>query len=513
MSRSGRQSDVDAASDFALLASYEHDPLGFVMDAFPWGEKGTPLENHAEGPEEWQRWMLDLARTSSYAENAPVRVAVASGNSVGKSAIVAMLTLWSCMTRKNSRGTVTAGTENQLKTKTQPEIAVWFGMCAFRHLFELTGTRLAPKNPALRDKWRFDLVPWSAQNKEAFSGLHNILGGRVLICIDEASQVPDIIVEAADGVLADKDTQILFVATGNPTRISGWFFEAFPPQGRHRKDWVTRNIDSREVRWCNAKEAERRINRYGGKESAGACSFVLGKFPVDASGTFVDMTKARKAAHENIAVGFEGARYILGVDPGQRRDPFVVYPRRGCDARSVPPVVKHGLEFSQMVELVAKMQRELDAVLVCVDATGIGAQLCQRLRALGINALEVWSAGRAEDENHYMNKRAEIWDRMKDHIDAGGTIVDEVEGRVITLVDELVNVGFGYHGHQLYIEAKEKVKARMGGTSLDVSDALTYTFAFGEAVGYLSGQFSGVMGVHQPKGSWDPWGGVFAGGW
>lgn len=35
------------------LGSFTHDPLGFVYFAFPWGEKGTPLEKF-DGPDEWQ---------------------------------------------------------------------------------------------------------------------------------------------------------------------------------------------------------------------------------------------------------------------------------------------------------------------------------------------------------------------------------------------------------------------------------------------------------------------------
>ena len=504
MSRLGRTSEVDAGSDFAFLARYADDPVGFARDAFPWGEPGTPLE-HFDDLEEWQEWILGLAKESTKAEG-PVRVSVASGNGVGKSAIVSILTLWSCMTMRDARGTVTAGTEIQLKTKTMPEIAKWFGMCAFKHLFELGATTLSPRSPALKKTWRYDLVPWSAQNKEAFSGLHNV-GKRVLICIDEASQVPNEIIEAADGVLTDKDTEILFVATGNPTRVSGWFYEAFPPTGKDRADWVTRNIDSREVRWCNAKEAEKRIRRYGGETSAGACAFVLGKFPEEASGTFVDLVKTRNATRRE-ADAWDGFRWILGVDPGQRRDPLVVYPRRGLDGSSVKPVVRYGLELGQMVELVATMSRELNAQMVCIDATGIGRTLCQELRKIGVNALEVWSAGKPEDENHYVNKRAEMWDRAREHIEGKGSIVDEVEGRVVTMVDEAVSVGFEYKGHRLQIESKVEAKKRTNGFSLDVMDAFTYTFAFWGGVGYGATAES-PMGLYQPEQSWDPWAGAF----
>ena len=35
----------------------KNDPLKFVLYAFPWGQKGTPLEDFA-GPRKWQREVL-----------------------------------------------------------------------------------------------------------------------------------------------------------------------------------------------------------------------------------------------------------------------------------------------------------------------------------------------------------------------------------------------------------------------------------------------------------------------
>ena len=34
-----------------------NDPEKFVLFAFPWGERGTPLERH-KGPRAWQRQVL-----------------------------------------------------------------------------------------------------------------------------------------------------------------------------------------------------------------------------------------------------------------------------------------------------------------------------------------------------------------------------------------------------------------------------------------------------------------------
>ena len=75
------------------LGSFTHDPLGFVYFAFPWGEKGTPLENF-DGPDEWQVKTFkkigeELRKGKSLAK--AIQIAVASGHGIGKSAFSSIL--------------------------------------------------------------------------------------------------------------------------------------------------------------------------------------------------------------------------------------------------------------------------------------------------------------------------------------------------------------------------------------------------------------------------------------
>ena len=48
-----------------------NDPEAFVNFAFPWGEKGTPLE-HFRGPRKWQREVLRDLKTHIAANNGKV---------------------------------------------------------------------------------------------------------------------------------------------------------------------------------------------------------------------------------------------------------------------------------------------------------------------------------------------------------------------------------------------------------------------------------------------------------
>jgi hypothetical protein len=103
--------DMELARD---MGGMSRDPLRWVMYAFPWGQGSL---TGYKGPDKWQRDVLRHIR-DNLSNNAPLRVAVASGHGIGKSALVAWLLLWSMSTCPDARGIVTANTATQLKTKT-----------------------------------------------------------------------------------------------------------------------------------------------------------------------------------------------------------------------------------------------------------------------------------------------------------------------------------------------------------------------------------------------------------
>jgi hypothetical protein len=76
------------------LARYRHDPLGFVMWAFPWGEPNTSLEDMA-GPEDWQTAQLtrigDRLRAGAAETGDVIQEDVSSGHGIGKAHCVDML--------------------------------------------------------------------------------------------------------------------------------------------------------------------------------------------------------------------------------------------------------------------------------------------------------------------------------------------------------------------------------------------------------------------------------------
>ena len=171
------------------MGKLSKDPHGWVQYAFPCGE--GELKDYF-GPDEWQTEVLVAIRDGLITVTEALQIAVASGHGAGKSALVAWIILWSLSTFEDTRVVVTANTDTQLKTKTQPELQKWHRLCITRHWFEFTATSLYSTNKQHEKTWRADCIPWSEHRTEAFAGLHN-KGKRIVVIMDEGSAIPDVI--------------------------------------------------------------------------------------------------------------------------------------------------------------------------------------------------------------------------------------------------------------------------------------------------------------------------------
>ena len=70
-------------------------------------------------------------------------------------------------------------------------------------------------------------MPWSEKTTPpAAAGLHKTRINACMIIFDEASEIPLVIFRVTKGALIDDNTEIIFLAIGNPTMNSGPFFEA-----------------------------------------------------------------------------------------------------------------------------------------------------------------------------------------------------------------------------------------------------------------------------------------------
>lgn len=455
------------------IGGFSKDPLAFVMYAFPWGEKNTPLEKF-DGPHEWQADLMRDIRDGLVSVEQAIQIARASGHGIGKSACVSMIVCWAMATMPHCRGVITAGTENQLRTKTQPEIAKWFRMMICAHWFDCTATKIYAK--AHPTSWRVDFIPWSKENPEAFAGLHN-MGRRILVIIDEASQVADLIWDTIRGALTDEGTEIIWLVFGNPTRNTGEFRQCF---GRNRHRWNTKQIDSRNVPGTNKTLIDQWVEDYG-EDSDFVRVRVRGVFPQAGSMQLIS-SDVVEGARSRECEALENEPIVLGVDVARGGDDeSVIAVRQGRDGHSRPWMryrVRDTMALASEVHRVASLYRA-DAVFV--DATGIGAGVYDRLNQLrmpnGCQVYEINFAQRADSEwlsngIKAANKRAEMWWNMAEWLKRGSIPDDQV------IEDDLIGTEYGFdRNNAVLLEKKDDMKKR-GLASPDNGDALALTFAY-----------------------------------
>jgi hypothetical protein len=263
------------------------DPEAFVLFAFPWGQKNTPLHKF-KGPRAWQRQVLRDIKAHIQGNKGKVqmdtlREAVSSGRGIGKSALVSWLVLWMLTTRIGGSIVISANSESQLRSVTWAELTKWAAMTINNHWFEISATKLVPA------QWLCELVErdlkkgtrywaaegklWSAENPDSYAGVHNQDG--MMLIFDESSGIPNPIWEVGAGFFTENTPDRYWFAFSNPRRNEGYFFECFHAK---RAFWNTRSVDARTVEDTDKKVYEQIIAEYG-EDSPQAKVEVYGEFP------------------------------------------------------------------------------------------------------------------------------------------------------------------------------------------------------------------------------------------
>ena len=476
------------------IASFSKDPYGFVLYAFPW--KTGELDKH-QGPDDWQIQILKAIRDGLLTIEEAIQVAVASGHGIGKSALISWLILWGLSTFEDTRGIVTANTETQLKTKTWPELAKWYRLFIAKHWFEYTATSMYSKQKEHEKTWRVDMIAWSENNTEAFAGLHN-QGKRVLLFFDEASAISDKIWEVAEGALTDKDTELLWIAFGNPTRNSGRFHACFHGL-KHR--WNTQQIDSRTARMSNKERIKKWEQDYG-EDSDWFKVRVRGEFPNASEMQFIPNDYVEKARGRHLLeTSYNFAAVVIGVDPAWTGgDETCIFLRQGLMSKMLACLRTNNNDV-HIAQLVARYEDEYKADGVAIDL-GYGTGIYSAGQVMGRTWTLVPFGGSSPDEG-YMNMRAHMWNQMKMWLRDGGSIPNDP-----VLAEELVSpeaytAQTGRSIGKVYLESKDDIKDR-GLSSPNRADALALTFSINVLPRTQFGIPLGLRDSAQVKHEWDP---------
>lgn len=455
------------AEDFDAVAQFEHDPAGFAAEMFPWGAGEL---SDATGPREWQRDALTVIGahlSNPETRHKPLRIAVASGHGIGKSACIGMVINWAMSTCEDCRVVVTANTESQLRTKTWPEISKWARLSLTAAWWKVPAMSLYSADSGHEKSWRADAIPWSENNTEAFAGLHN-KGKRIVLIFDEASAIADKVWEVAEGALTDEGTEIIWLAFGNPTQNTGRFRECF---GRYRNLWVTRQIDSRTVEGTNRAYLDELVATYG-EDSDIARVRVRGQFPAQAAEQFISWQTVEDAQQRRLDFLDKGAPLILGVDIARfGDDKSVIRGRQGRDGKPFKPIKWVGMDTVFSAGKVAEAIDRLQPQAVFIDGGGVGGGVVDILKARGYKVIEVNFGAQARNSRMYANKRAEMWGDLREWLKTAAIDSDP------ELHDDLVGPEYGFDKDgRVILERKEDMKRR-GLASPDDGDSLALTLA------------------------------------
>src|SRR5882672_544608 len=137
----------------ADLGTLSHDPYNAIIYGFPWGTSDLEGSN---GPRKWQKEVLTYIGDhlkNPDTRHQPCQVAVSSGHDIGKSALIALISWWALSTFEDCRVNITANTDNQLKTKTSPELAVWFRRAINSEWFDKSVTSIKSCEEKHTETW------------------------------------------------------------------------------------------------------------------------------------------------------------------------------------------------------------------------------------------------------------------------------------------------------------------------------------------------------------------------
>ncbi|MCD8350271.1 MAG: hypothetical protein LUC93_06645 [Planctomycetaceae bacterium] len=389
------------------------------------------------------------------------RVAVRSGHGTGKSTALAVAALWFLSTRKDALVPCTAPTAHQLQDVLWRELRRLITCMDddYRSCFAVTSDRITLKGSAGM------IVARTArpENPDALQGFH---APEILFVIDEAAGVNDIIFEVARGALSTQSARVAL--TGNPTRLSGYFHNAFHAARNTWTQLVFSCLDSPLV----APEYAGEIAQEYGDSSDVYRVRVLGEFPKAGMNNLIPLDLVDKAMARPAPPFLPpNIGKIIGVDPawlGPDRS-AVVY-REGPVARVLFAV--RGADTSRLAEMVARRAEEIRPDGIFVDQTGVGAGVLDQINRLGFNATGVAFGGKAMNPDRFINKRAEMWWMMKEWIEAGAIIEMNRDLR-----DDLIAPEFSYSpAGKIQLERKDEMRKR-GHASPDLADALALTFA------------------------------------
>lgn len=478
----------------SVLLGARVDPVRWARDAFgfrPWKK---------------QREVIESVRDHRV-------TAVRSCHAIGKSTLAAFIVIWFLLTHPRSIVITTATTKRQVKG------ILWREVHAFLRRAKVPiGGHLTETQLKLDDDW----WAWGFTSKDydatQFQGFH---APAVLVVVDEAAGVSPTVFEGLDSAMSSGHARMLLI--GNPTDGSGDFGRAFM-----RNDYARFNVSAFDtpnftkygvtledirrgdglksgpwmekvtgplpypqlisptwvrdkwISWCGGREEGETDPRWQAR--------ILGHFPEGGDDALIPLRWVEEANERwqdfadrdrvwtpEVFIGCDVARY--GDDATTR-----AFYHPGCGVRAVVDAPKQDTMQTAgmlLVDEASAGDAGFNVTSIRIDADGLGAGVFDRVaEQRGDLAVEMRGGMRADDSEHYANRRAEWFWRLRELLDPAGEEPialppdDELTRQLVSMKWKLKSDG------KIAIESKDEIKARIG-RSPDKADAVAYAVAAG----------------------------------
>ena len=421
------------------------------------------------------------------------RVAVKSGNGLGKGFCASVAVLWFLYYHDPAIVLSTAPTFRQVRHVLWRQIR----QLHRRASDVLGGKMLDTRWELAEDRYAMGL---SAESGDQFQGFHN---DNMLIVVDEAEGVDDDIYEAIEAVMTAADPRLLLI--GNPTTVTGAFRRAFY-QERHLYHTITisalesPNVVAGKVvvpGLTSAQWVDEHRDTWG-EDNPIYRARVLGEFPDQAEDTLIKLSDIESASRRGTIPGAPEADVAAGTDskdaqhaqdPQDVQDPqdpqdvvlavdvarfgsdrSVILRRRGDQVEEIRTF--HKLDTMQLVGWVIAAINDSQPAMVFVDEIGVGAGVVDRLREQGYRVKGINVARRSQQDALFANLRAQGYWQLRERF-ASGTISIPVDNQ---LMGELAALRYSYDSQgRILLESKESMRQR-GLPSPDKADALMLAY-------------------------------------
>lgn len=436
-------------------------------------------------PDEWQRQaLMDLADNP--------KVAIKSGQGVGKTGLEAVALLWFLCCYPYPRIVATAPTKQQLHDVLWSEVSKWMSKSPLlSEILKWTKTYIY----MVGNEKRWFAVARTATKPENMQGFHE---DNMLFIVDEASGVADPIMEAILGTLSGENNKLLMC--GNPTKTSGTFYDAFHADRAMYKYHTVSSADSQRT---NKQNIEALIRKYG-RESNVVLVRVFGEFPKQEDDVFIMLSVIEQCGSKVYELPEDkGMPYIMfGVDVARYGDDeTVIY--RNVKGKLNMVVNRHGQDLMATVgDIVNHYKRTIKEfpeytgrIYVNIDDTGLGGGVTDRLKEVKreqnlhrLFVIPIIAAEKIDTDTKEGKEAAEYYNNLTTHMWA--VLRDLLESKQIEIEDEAdtfaqlsIRKYFMTSNGKLELESKKEMKKR-GVGSPDRADAAALSTYLGKVKKY-----------------------------